>query len=119
MANICLDLKAQLIEICTKQLSTIEQITKKTIDTENGPKEVIDQKIPGLVEAWIQADIPARTEQARMLVKFMSKLKIPNETLFEWLNCKDLIYQRTSDMLLQYIADNWTRDKVNIGEYLI
>jgi len=49
----------------------------------------------------------------------MSKLKIPNETLHEWLTSKYIVYQKTSDLLLGYIADNWQKEKVQVGEYLV
>jgi hypothetical protein len=40
----------------------------------------------------------------------MSKLKIPNEVLFQWLTEKYQIYQKASDLLLQYIAENWASE---------
>ena len=49
----------------------------------------------------------------------MSKLCIPNELLYEWLTSQYQVYQRTSDLLLQYIADNWTKDRIQVGEYLV
>lgn len=47
----------------------------------------------------------------------MSKLKIPNEILFKWLLNK--VYHKNSDLLLQYISDNWARENVYVGEYLV
>jgi hypothetical protein len=49
----------------------------------------------------------------------MSQLRIPNETLFNWLTSKSFVYQKTSDLLLKFISDNWVKDKVHLGEYLI
>lgn len=49
----------------------------------------------------------------------MAQLRIPNETLFSWLTGKSSVYQKTNDLLLKYIAENWIKDKVHLGEYLI
>ena len=49
----------------------------------------------------------------------MCKLNVPNQMLYEWLTTKYQVYQKTSDLLLQFIADNWSRDRVQTGEYLI
>ena len=49
----------------------------------------------------------------------MASLRIPNETLNTWLKDKSFVYQKTSDLLLKYISENWTKDKVHLGEYLI
>ena len=49
----------------------------------------------------------------------MCKLRIKNEELVQWLTEKPLIYQRTSDLLLAYIAENWSKDPVFVGEYIV
>ena len=72
-----------------------------------------------IVEEWLQGDTPLELESSRVLVKFLSKLEIPNQTLCEWLTVKYEVYQKTSDLLLSYIADNWLNEKLHLGEYLI
>ena len=52
-------------------------------------------------------------------MKFLTKLEIPNEILCDWLTIKFEVYQKTNDLLLQYVADNWNHDKLKVGEYLI
>jgi hypothetical protein len=32
---------------------------------------------------------------------------------------KSQVYHKTSDILLKYIADNWIRDDIQVGNYLI
>jgi len=49
----------------------------------------------------------------------MSQLQIPNETLSNWLSVKSEIYHKSSDLLLKYIADNWIRDDIQVGSYLV
>lgn len=49
----------------------------------------------------------------------MSKLKIPNEVLFSWLTEKCQIYQKASDFLLAYIAENWVSEPEQVGDYLV
>lgn len=58
-------------------------------------------------------------ESSRVLVKFLTKLEIPNMVLCNWLTVKYEVYQKTNDLLLQYIADNWNHEKLKVGEYLI
>jgi hypothetical protein len=52
-------------------------------------------------------------------VKFLSKIVIPNQTLSEWLTIKPEIYQKTGDLLLAYIAENWNHERYQVGEYLV
>ena len=77
------------------------------------------EKLGPTVEIWIQSDTPTYIESSRLLVDFMASLRIPNETLNNWLKDKSFVYQKTSDLLLKYISENWTKDKVHLGEYLI
>lgn len=49
----------------------------------------------------------------------MASLGIPNEILSEWLTNKSDVYHKTSDILLKYIAENWTRSDTQVGHYLI
>ena len=82
-------------------------------------KEDEPRGFPAVIESWIEGDVPSEVESSRLLVSFMSKLKIPNEVLSRWLTSKNDVYQKNSDLLLQYIAENWSRDKVHVGEYLV
>ena len=72
-----------------------------------------------VVEEWIKGVQPPEIESTRILVQFMCKLRIRNEELIGWLTEKTQIYQRTSDLLLAYIADNWSKDPIFVGEYII
>ena len=72
-----------------------------------------------VVEEWIQGESPIENEASRVLVKFLSKLVIPNQVLSEWLTTKYQIYQKTNDLLLSYIAENWHNERLQVGEYLI
>lgn len=58
-------------------------------------------------------------ESSRVMVKFLSKLEIPNQVLCDWLTIKYEVYQKTNDLLLSYIADNWSHEKLQVGEYLV
>ena len=49
-------------------------------------------QIPTIIEAWFEIDTPIANESARVLVKFLSKLEIPNDTLCDWLTHKPLLY---------------------------
>ena len=72
-----------------------------------------------VVEEWLQGDTPMEMESSRVMVKFLTKLEIPNQVLCEWLTVKYEVYQKTNDLLLSYIADNWSHEKLQVGEYLI
>ena len=62
-----------------------------------------------VVELWLNCDSPFENESGRVLVKFMSKLRIPNNVVLEWITQKSAtaVYHKCSDILLQYIADAW------------
>lgn len=75
--------------------------------------------LAAVVEEWLQGDTPLELESSRVLMKFLTKLEIPNQTLCNWITLKYEVYQKTSDLLLQYIADNWNHEKLQVGEYLI
>jgi hypothetical protein len=72
-----------------------------------------------VVEEWLQGDTPMEMESSRVMVKFLTKLEIPNQVLCDWLTVKSEVYQKTNDLLLSYIADNWTHEKLQVGEYLV
>lgn len=55
---------------------------------------------PAVIESWIEGEVPAEIESSRLLVSFMSKLKIPNQILSRWLTVKNDVYQKNSDLLL-------------------
>ncbi len=65
-----------------------------------------------VVEEWLQGDTPMEMESSRVLIKFLSKLEIPNQVLCDWLTIKYEVYQKTNDLLLSYIADNWSHEKL-------
>ena len=62
---------------------------------------------------------PPEIDSTRILIQFMCKLRVKNEELVQWLTEKSQIYQRASDLLLSYIADNWNKEPVYVGEYII
>lgn len=72
-----------------------------------------------VVEEWLQGDTPMEMESSRVMVKFLTKLEIPNQVLCDWLTVKYEVYQKTNDLLLSYIADNWSHEKLQVGEYLV
>jgi hypothetical protein len=76
------------------------------------------QTLAAVVEAWLQGDTPIELESSRVLLKFLTRLEIPNQTLCDWLTVKFEVYQKTNDLLLQYVADNWNHPKLKVGEYL-
>jgi hypothetical protein len=84
-------------------------------------KYLVDKKntLTTIVESWLQGETPMEMESSRVMVKFLSKLEIPNQVLCDWLTFKYEVYQKSNDLLLQYIADNWTHEKLQVGEYLI
>jgi hypothetical protein len=45
-----------------------------------------------VIEEWLQGESPLENECSRILVKFISKLVIPNEILSEWITTKYVIY---------------------------
>ena len=50
-----------------------------------------------------------------IILKFLSKLKIPCDYLSSWLTEKHLLFQKGSDLLYDYIESNWGE----VGGYLI
>jgi hypothetical protein len=63
-----------------------------------------------VIELWLAGDSPFENESARMLVKFMSRLRIPNDVVLEWVTQKSAasVYHKCGDLLLQYIAEAWS-----------
>ena len=53
-----------------------------------------------VVEEWFQGDTPMEMESSRVMVKFLSKLEIPNQVLCDWLTFKYEVYQKSNDLLL-------------------
>jgi hypothetical protein len=72
-----------------------------------------------VIDECSAGNTPLENESCRLLVNFMSKLKIPNETLYSWLTEKYQIYQKCSDLLLAYIAENWQNEPEQVGDYLV
>jgi len=48
--------------------------------------------LPAVIDKCSTGNTPLENESCRLLVNFMSKLKIPNEVLFSWLTEKNQIY---------------------------
>ena len=63
-----------------------------------------------VIELWLSCDSPFENESGRVLVKFMSKLRIPNKVVLEWVTQKNAnaVYHKCNDILLQYIAERWS-----------
>lgn len=81
--------------------------------------ELCSQKLASVIEKCSTGSSPLESDSCRLLVNFMSKLKIPNETLYSWLTDKNQIYQKSSDLLLTYIAENWQTEPEQVGEYIV
>ena len=61
-----------------------------------------------MIHAWLESDSPYENESAKILVKFVSKLRISNQVILEWITKKSVIYHKTSEIILDYIADNFS-----------
>lgn len=63
---------------------------------------LVDKKntLTTIVESWIQGETPMEMESSRVMVKFLSKLEIPNQVLCDWLTFKYEVYQKSNDLLL-------------------
>jgi hypothetical protein len=54
-----------------------EQVSKRSDENRTS--------LRGVIELWLNCDSPFENESARVLVKFMSKLRIPNKVVLEWI----------------------------------
>jgi hypothetical protein len=65
-------------------------------------KYLVDKKntLTTIVESWLQGETPMEMESSRVMVKFLSKLEIPNQVLCDWLTFKYEVYQKSNDLLL-------------------
>ena len=77
------------------------------------------EKLGQVVDEWVTGLQPPEIDSTRILIQFMCKLRVKNEELVLWLTEKNQVYQRASDLLLAYIADNWNKEPVFVGEYII
>lgn len=61
------------------------------------------------MEKWLNSHSPFENESGRVLVKYMSKLRISNKVVLEWVTQKGAaaVYHKCGEILLQYIVDNW------------
>ena len=59
------------------------------------------------IHSWLESDSPYENESAKILVKFASKLRISNQVILEWITKKSVIYHKTSEIILDYIAENF------------
>jgi len=109
MMNLCLG----FLKLCELDDSLKRALTFKIhlsiAKNENSFKAVVEQ--------WLNCDSPFENESGKVLVKFMSKLGIPNNVLLEWITLKTAaqVYHKCSDILLSYIADNWTKPCIILG----
>lgn len=57
-------------------------------------KYLVDKKntLTTIVESWLQGETPMEMESSRVMVKFLSKLEIPNQVLCDWLTFKYEVY---------------------------
>jgi len=75
-----------------------------------GQKEATRRKtIKDVIELWLESESPYENEQARVLLKFVSKLRISNDVLLEWITKRPAVYHQASDLLLEYIAEHWSK----------
>ena len=89
----------------------IEKTCKVSV---NYKKKVKPCNLQTVIEDWLESDSPYENEAARFLVKFLSKLSISNQVLFEWVTHKTAVYLKCSDIILSYITDQWVKPQ---GEY--
>lgn len=54
--------------------------------------EPVKKSIKDVIEEWLESESPYENEQARVLVKFVSKLKISNDVLLEWITRRPTVY---------------------------
>ena len=77
---------------------------------DNHQKEATRRKtIKDVIELWLESESPYENEQARVLLKFVSKLRISNDVLLEWITKRPAVYHQASDVLLEYIAEHWSK----------
>lgn len=72
-----------------------------------------------MVENWLEKGSPSEHEASRIIIKFLSKLGIPNAALAQWLTDKHFVYQRASDLILDYIIENWEHPDLRVAQYLV
>lgn len=66
-----------------------------SIDTTGEVRKYLVQKqkpLCAVVEEWLQGESPLELESSRVIVKFLTKLEIPNQTLCDWLTDKYEVY---------------------------
>ena len=68
--------------------------------------------IKDVIEQWLESESPYENEQARVLLKFISKLRISNDVLLEWITRRPAVYHQASDILLEYIAEQWSKPQM-------
>lgn len=94
-------LKLSEIDASLKQY-LLQQVSRSGSEDAPSLKDVI--------ELWLSCDSPFENESGRVLIKFMSKLRIPNKVILEWITQKNAnaVYHKCNDILLQYIAERWS-----------
>ena len=58
-------------------------------------------------------------EKARDLIKFIGKAHLPFSTLITWLVDSPVLFQRTADLLLNYVASAWNDEKCELASDLV
>ena len=84
----------------------IEKTSKVSI---NFKKRVKPSNLQTVIEDWLESDSPYENEAARFLVKFLCKISISNQVLFEWITHKTSVYLKCSDIILAYITEQWIK----------
>jgi len=116
LMNLCLGL-LKLAEIdgslracLLRQIKPVSVGAAKVVVPVQSQKEATRRKtIKDVIELWLESESPYENEQARVLLKFVSKLRISNDVLLEWITKRPAVYHQASDLLLEYIAEHWSK----------
>ena len=113
LLNLCLGyLKLVKIDESLRDylIDEIKEITsnRRPPQDQISSQKAVKMNLKDIIELWLERDSPFENESARMLVKFMSKLKISNRVLLEWITQKTAMYHKCNDILLNYITEKWS-----------
>jgi hypothetical protein len=73
-------------------------------------KKIFKKKgLKGIIENWLSSNSPFFNESARVLVKFIVKLRIPNKVVLEWIVSRNsnAVFHKCSEMIIDYIVEKW------------
>ena len=61
-------------------------------------------------ELWLASSSPFENDAGRLLVKYMSKLRIPPEVVLDWVTHKSSasVFHRCGDVVMDFICEAWT-----------